>query len=135
MISRVTTLYRWLVFFFFLMIRRPPRSTLFLYTTLFRSCIGALFGANGSCSGTMKNLRVFSNSEGTVAFNEISFAGVTEVGVEKDILLDAGTNGDADLSLVLNNVSSGTTPEPGSILLFGSGALALAGVLRRKLKH
>src|SRR3712207_8166246 len=28
--------------FFFLMIRRPPRSTLFPYTTLFRSAIGAL---------------------------------------------------------------------------------------------
>src|SRR2546427_13257138 len=27
----------WLLFFFFLMIRRPPRSTLFPYTTLFRS--------------------------------------------------------------------------------------------------
>src|SRR2546421_2391511 len=27
-------------FFFFLMIRRPPRSTLFPYTTLFRSVIG-----------------------------------------------------------------------------------------------
>src|SRR3712207_7563506 len=27
----------WIVFFFFLMIRRPPRSTLFPYTTLFRS--------------------------------------------------------------------------------------------------
>src|SRR6266704_4304333 len=26
--------------FFFLMIRRPPRSTLFPYTTLFRSCGG-----------------------------------------------------------------------------------------------
>src|SRR5262249_56618676 len=26
-------------FFFFLMIRRPPRSTLFPYTTLFRSCL------------------------------------------------------------------------------------------------
>src|SRR5690348_18231833 len=25
------------IFFFFLMLRRPPRSTLFLYTTLFRS--------------------------------------------------------------------------------------------------
>src|SRR3712207_7877536 len=25
--------------FFFLMIRRPPRSTLFPYTTLFRSCV------------------------------------------------------------------------------------------------
>jgi hypothetical protein len=70
-----------------------------------------------------------------VAFNEITFAGVTEVGVEKDILVDAGTNGNASLSLVFNNVSEGTTPEPGSILLFGSGALALAGVLRRKLKH
>src|SRR5258707_6653627 len=30
------------VFFFFLMIRRPPRSTLFPYTTLFRSVAGAL---------------------------------------------------------------------------------------------
>src|ERR1022692_4234094 len=28
-----------MVFFFFLMIRRPPRSTLFPYTTLFRSAI------------------------------------------------------------------------------------------------
>src|SRR3954466_16435436 len=27
----------WCAFFFFLMIRRPPRSTLFPYTTLFRS--------------------------------------------------------------------------------------------------
>src|SRR3712207_8192412 len=27
--------------FFFLMIRRPPRSTLFPYTTLFRSSVGA----------------------------------------------------------------------------------------------
>jgi len=30
-----------LIFFFFLMIRRPPRSTLFPYTTLFRSVITA----------------------------------------------------------------------------------------------
>src|SRR3712207_7510757 len=29
-----------IVFCFFLMIRRPPRSTLFPYTTLFRSCRG-----------------------------------------------------------------------------------------------
>src|SRR3712207_9196793 len=28
------------IFFFFLMIRRPPRSTLFPYTTLFRSALG-----------------------------------------------------------------------------------------------
>src|SRR6266568_7140508 len=30
-----------LCFFFFLMIRRPPRSTLFPYTTLFRSMLDA----------------------------------------------------------------------------------------------
>src|SRR5690554_7136600 len=32
--SRISSVY---LFFFFLMIRRPPRSTLFPYTTLFRS--------------------------------------------------------------------------------------------------
>src|SRR3712207_8024429 len=31
------------LFFFFLMIRRPPRSTLFPYTTLFRSNYGILW--------------------------------------------------------------------------------------------
>src|SRR5438874_11340138 len=36
-----------LVFFFFLMIRRPPRSTLFPYTTLFRS-LPALSQTNDS---------------------------------------------------------------------------------------
>src|SRR5215204_6822670 len=30
----------WFFCFFFLMIRRPPRSTLFPYTTLFRSPVG-----------------------------------------------------------------------------------------------
>src|SRR2546426_4422726 len=30
--------------FFFLMIRRPPRSTLFPYTTLFRSTVAAVLG-------------------------------------------------------------------------------------------
>src|SRR5207253_8981761 len=32
--------------FFFLMIRRPPRSTLFPYTTLFRSLMGNVLGAS-----------------------------------------------------------------------------------------
>src|SRR3990170_7800102 len=34
----------WVVFFFFLMIRRPPRSTLFPYTTLFRSPVTVTSG-------------------------------------------------------------------------------------------
>jgi hypothetical protein len=32
-----------------------------------------------------------------------------------------------------STTTSGTTPEPSSVMLFGSGILALAGVLRRKL--
>src|SRR6266496_4974428 len=44
------------LFFFFLMIRRPPRSTLFPYTTLFRSrcvalCTVSLRQANASAGG------------------------------------------------------------------------------------
>src|SRR6266496_4484170 len=46
-----------LLFFFFLMIRRPPRSTLFPYTTLFRSerrkpltYVGPGSWSNSSCS-------------------------------------------------------------------------------------
>src|SRR5260221_2817016 len=37
--SRQYSCYQNLYYFFFLMIRRPPRSTLFPYTTLFRSRI------------------------------------------------------------------------------------------------
>src|SRR5215204_7067788 len=44
-----------LTFFFFLMIRRPPRSTLFPYTTLFRSRKSSsipfsIYPSLGSCS-------------------------------------------------------------------------------------
>src|SRR3712207_7996030 len=34
--------------FFFVMIRRPPRSTLFPYTTLFRSAVSRVLGELGS---------------------------------------------------------------------------------------
>src|SRR5690242_14313890 len=44
--------------FFFFMIRRPPRSTLFPYTTLFRSLVRALAAAGSSPSiGTCACLR------------------------------------------------------------------------------
>src|ERR1022692_1720699 len=45
-------------FFFFLMIRRPPRSTLFPYTTLFRSCTSL----TGSNNFQAQNLRSSSDS-------------------------------------------------------------------------
>src|SRR2546430_16417542 len=55
--------------FFFLMIRRPPRSTLFPYTTLFRSIRAAamvqlLLGNIGVSGGGMNALRGHSNIQG-----------------------------------------------------------------------
>src|SRR5689334_23698037 len=41
------------LFFFFLMIRRPPRSTLFPYTTLFRSVEPATSGFGDRRSGQL----------------------------------------------------------------------------------
>src|SRR2546422_3244031 len=43
-------------FFFFLMIRRPPRSTLFPYTTLFRSTVLTFSERAGTQSLAMKSL-------------------------------------------------------------------------------
>src|SRR3712207_7430498 len=57
-----------MVCFFFLMIRRPPRSTLFPYTTLFRSRpVGRLFG----------DLRPLTEAAGPtlVALDELSTTG------------------------------------------------------------
>src|SRR5690606_41999914 len=46
-----STLSLHILFFFFLMIRRPPRSTLFPYTTLFRSCPRGSRGDPGALRG------------------------------------------------------------------------------------
>src|SRR5256885_10985043 len=39
--------------FFFLMIRRPPRSTLFPYTTLFRSLVDAAIAKHTTLTGVL----------------------------------------------------------------------------------
>src|SRR5216683_6792919 len=56
-------------FFFFLMIRRPPRSTLFPYTTLFRS--SAIYGSDAI--GGVVNIITrtdFTGTEATVRSEE-----------------------------------------------------------------
>src|SRR6266576_4693415 len=49
--------------FFFLMIRRPPRSTLFPYTTLFRSSRGRQLLPRGALSSALQS-RVRSHAAG-----------------------------------------------------------------------
>src|SRR2546429_3122562 len=64
--------------FFFLMIRRPPRSTLFPYTTLFRSLIcsstrqarGAIMHASGSPRGRQRDRKStrLNSSHGYISY-------------------------------------------------------------------
>src|SRR5687768_18061854 len=49
-----------ILYFFFLMIRRPPRSTLFPYTTLFRSLAHAPIGPNCRFASDGANARLGS---------------------------------------------------------------------------
>jgi PEP-CTERM motif len=94
-------------------------------------CLGAMLPA---CSGgQVKTLSVFDSSSGSKLFESITFPGVSEVDVQKDIAIEAGTNGNATLSFVTNQFSEGTVPEPSSIMLLGCGILGLGGVLRRRM--
>src|SRR5260221_10666677 len=61
-ISSIVSLVRgifWHIEFFFLMIRRPPRSTLFPYTTLFRSLADADFPAKLACKMFHEKRNIF----------------------------------------------------------------------------
>src|SRR2546428_10117586 len=51
------------LFFFFLMIRRPPRSTLFPYTTLFRSRHAAMLAHEGGHRCHVIGVRRVTRSE------------------------------------------------------------------------
>src|SRR2546430_4988891 len=66
--------------FFFLMIRRPPRSTLFPYTTLFRS--GEMRGING---GILKPER-----EGPWPGNMLFYVLVDDLAAYRKKIVDAG---------------------------------------------
>src|SRR2546425_5123268 len=54
----LTRLHGSFVFFFFLMIRRPPRSTLFPYTTLFRS-LRRVLAKRDDCSVSLRRAAIY----------------------------------------------------------------------------
>jgi len=97
------------------------------------ACLGAMLPA---CSGgTIVQLHVFDSSAGEQLFDQVNFAGVNLVSVSKDLLVNAGTNGSAQVSVLTDQFSQGesTVPEPSTITMFGAGILALGGFARRKL--
>src|SRR2546426_11104131 len=66
--------------FFFLMIRRPPRSTLFPYTTLFRSGVGASTEIL-TCDGFVPVEKVKAGDEvwTMIGWSKVSLASLTGV--------------------------------------------------------
>jgi len=95
------------------------------------ACLGAMLP---TCTGgTLITLQVFDDSSGALLSDTVSFAGVTEIDIAKDVEIQAGTNGEASLSVVTDQFSEGSPiPEPGTLSMFGAGVLALAGFARRK---
>jgi len=64
--------------------------------------------------------------------DHVDFAPVSVVAIEKDIAVNGGADGFADLSLLTQTVSQTGIPEPLSLLLMGSGLLALGVIRKRK---
>src|SRR3989441_175041 len=82
---------------FFLMIRRPPRSTLFPYTTLFRSTTTASGSvAAGGQVSDVAHLTLGTNPTGTISFTLYSDAGCT---ISGSVFTSSATvNGNGDYS-------------------------------------
>jgi len=100
------------------------------------ACLGAVLP---SCTGgTEVMLSVFCNStecNQSSTYDQVNFAGVNEISIEKDLLVQAGTNGSAEVSIITDQFSEGTStvPEPGTLGMMGAGVVALAGFARRKM--
>src|SRR3712207_7087479 len=76
-----------MIIFFFLMIRRPPRSTLFPYTTLFRSVDAAIHRAH---RGRLARPQVSGEAEDGVAVAQVrgrveEAIGLTAKAIDGDI--------------------------------------------------
>src|SRR5258708_33873045 len=74
--------------FFFLMIRRPPRSTLFPYTTLFRSGIPSCDGEAVSHSVCCHS-HSSQNNHMTFLTGEVSWIGIASAALMEFIVLGA----------------------------------------------
>src|SRR5687768_18468438 len=83
------------VLFFFLMIRRPPRSTLFPYTTLFRSKLLDLVGLGGkSAADKGKDTRDYL----AAAFPELNAWERTGADASSAGMVDAGFENQKELT-------------------------------------
>jgi hypothetical protein len=115
-----------------------PTSTVF---ALASGGTGTLFLSTGADDANSSGEQIILNGNvigGPIDANLGNYASLFNIGVTTlsgANTVTLTTNGDWygwDLA-VLSTTTSSTTPEPGTLVLFGSGILGLAGVVRRKL--
>jgi len=97
------------------------------------ACLGAMLP---TCTGgQLVTLTVFDDAAGQQLTDSVSFSGVSEISIAKDLTVAAGTNGLATVSVLSDNVTQGSSsvPEPGTLSMLGLGGAALIGFARRKL--
>src|SRR3989475_7335007 len=132
--------------FFFLMIRRPPRSTLFPYTTLFRS-LGLLAtgtfsdgtfsfgGGNGSFAGNLDSAALtpaFLTALGLPPTPPSFVSGSFDIAlINLTPLADGSLKADVASSGVDVDTTA-TVPEPATLTLLSAGLLGCAAAIRRK---
>src|SRR2546429_6864424 len=82
------------MFFFFLMIRRPPRSTLFPYTTLFRSIVSGDDGATaGQVAEALQEAFVPKEHLASVIMHPRAAAAGTRLAAREPVLWAGGHRG------------------------------------------
>lgn len=101
-----------------------PPGTFALSENVFSGGINTTTGA--PAGSPLGSLGIICNNNSTA----LSFASQSGVTIVKDLGLNGNVTGSAIVSEFTDSIGS---PEPTSIMLFGSGLLGLAGVLRRKL--
>jgi len=96
-------------------------------------CLGDTF-SDGCAHGTTGTLSTFLNGSGSKLIATVSFAGVREVDVMKDIQLTGGGDGFSVISGVENQIGEDTpVTEPSALSVLGGSLLIMGGLVRRKL--
>jgi len=103
-------------------------------TTIFTG----MFTCTSGCTWTLSDPSNPNGNHQYTLYGTISgtwYNGMTVNGVTTQTTIDTGKGlFDGSAAVVSGDTSFTTTPEPGSLMLMGTGLIGLGGVLRRKLK-
>jgi hypothetical protein len=97
-------------------------------------CIGGIPDSSGNCTGSggTQSMNVFVNGNTASPTDSVSFAGVTTVAVNKNIILQGGAAGSGSSATIGAVDNTTAVPEPTSLWILGSGLIAASVALRRR---